>query len=157
MTGDDDLVALHEAAHGVVAQMSGMDVRAITLHRADARQDERGRCELVDYGAERDADPTRFLIFLLAGASAEKRACGKHTSRDADDRHMAALFASAAVLNEAPDSPRVRTMLQDVQLIADARIADETTWDWIERVAAQLVRRRRLTGRDVHELRPVTP
>lgn len=156
MTNDDDLVALHEAAHGVVAQMSGMDVRAITLHRADARQDERGRCELWNYADERDADATRFLIFLLAGASAEKRATGKYTPRDANDRHIASLLASVT-LNEAPDSPRVRTMLTNAQLIANARIADETTWGWIQRVAAQLVRRRRLTGRDIHELRPVMP
>jgi hypothetical protein len=40
----------------------------------------------LNFGEERDADPTRFLIFQLAGASAEKRACGHYTVRDAGDR-----------------------------------------------------------------------
>lgn len=155
MTGDDPLVAIHEAGHACLGAMSGMDVRTVILHRPGARQEEAGRVELHDMAAERDADPTRFLIFLLAGAAAEKRACGRYTPRDAHDRHIAALFA-AVTLNEEPDSARVRSMLEAVQLVANARIADDATWHWIERVAKQLVRRRRLTGRDVAELRPVT-
>jgi hypothetical protein len=154
-SNDDDLVSLHEAAHAVVGQAAGMDVKELTLHRG-SRLGERGSCSLWNYGAERDRDPVRFLVFLLAGASAEQKACGHYTPRDAGDREQAINFA-AAVLEEEPSSPRVRAMVERAQRIADTRLENDVIWEWVQRVAQRLVKRRRLSGRDIFELGPHGP
>jgi hypothetical protein len=154
MTVNDEYVtALHEAAHGVVGQMSGMDVRRIVLHRAGAAQDEAGRCELFDLAAERDADMPRFIRYCLAGSAAEKRHAGKYSERDVNDVKQAHTL-TWAMLNAEPDSPRVKAHFDSEQAIVDAWMWDENVWRWVTSVADTLVKKRFLTGRDIYELRP---
>jgi hypothetical protein len=147
------LTALHESAHGVIAQMSGMAVKCIVLHRSGAREDEAGRCELFATSAERDADIPRYLRYCLAGAAAERRHVGKYSERDRDDVSHAYTL-TCAMLNVEPDSPRAKTHFNSEQAIVDAWMWDENVWRWVTSVANALVKKRRLTGRDIHELRP---
>jgi hypothetical protein len=153
---DDYLVALHESAHAVIAGMAGVDVKSVVLHRGSQRGErewERGRVELFDATAERDADAPRYIRFLLAGAAAEKRHTGSYSERDRDDVSHARTL-TWAMLNAEPDSPRVKAHFDSEQAIVNAWMWDDTIWQWVTRVADALVRRRHLTGRDVHELRP---
>ena len=150
---DDHLVAIHEAGHAVIAATSGMDVRQVVLHRAGSRQDERGRCELFEFGAERDADMPRYIRYCLAGAAAEKRATGNYSERDRNDVRQAHTL-TYVMLNVESDSPRVKAHFDSEQTIVDALMWDDTIWKWVQRVADALVKKRRLTGRDIHELRP---
>jgi hypothetical protein len=153
---DDYICAIHESAHAVVAAMGGADVKCIVLHQGSvrgARGLERGRCELCDATTERDADMPRFIRYLLAGSAAEKRATGRYSERDRDDVSHAHTL-TWAMLDLEPDDARVKAHFNSEQTIVDAWMWDDTIWGWVTRVADALVKKRRLTGRDVHELRP---
>jgi len=154
MTSEEHILSIHEAGHGCYAAMSAMDVRAVVLHQPGSRQDEGGRCELHDMPGEQDNNPARFLTFLLAGGSAEYRAVGRRSARDASDREHATTLCALAILQQEPTSPAVLEMMRTAQALADAAMRNEDLWRWIERVARELVKKRRLTGRDIYELRP---
>ena len=154
---DDYLVAVHEAGHAVVAVMSGIAVKAVLLHRGSKQGEcgpERGRCELFDASAERDADASQFLKYILAGAAAEKRATGKYSERDGYDVDHAVTLARAMLDDWTPDSQRVRAVVQAAQTVTNVCMLDDTIWRWVNRVAKALVTFRRLSGRQVYELRP---
>jgi hypothetical protein len=148
----DYLAALHEAGHATVACMFGFDVKVAVLHAVGASQSEAGRVELRDHVFEIDDDPTRYLTYLLSGAAAEKRQTGSYSKRDASDLAQA-LTAAAVVLNVDRDSPRAVTAVRDAQALANALMLNNALWEWVQRVAAALIQRRRLTGRQIAELR----
>ena len=152
--GEEYIVSVHESGHAVAAAVAGMEIREVVLHRAGSHQDEAGRCELRDIISECDADLSRFLIYVFSGAAAERRAFGHSSVRDAGDREYARKLARLALEEVDPASPRVAELLQNAELIADARMNDRVVWKWVERVADALRKRRRLSHRDIHELRP---
>ena len=152
--GEEYVVSVHEAGHAVVAAVAGMEIREVVLHRAGSHQNEAGHCELRDVISECDADLSRFLIYVFSGASAERHAFGHSSVRDAGDREYARKVATLALEDPDPASARVTELLQSAELIADARMNNAVIWKWVERVADALRKRRRLTHRDVHELRP---
>ena len=45
-------------------------------------------------------------------------------------------------------------MMENAALLASAKMQDELTWQWIERVVSVLLKKRELTGYDVFQLKP---
>ena len=151
-TDVDYITAVHEAGHALVGACYGYDVKCAVVHVTNSRQDEGGRVELHDWNGERDANPNRFLVYVLAGAAAERHATGHYSSRDAADREYAATLC-AVYLNADITSDAVRKEMDIADTLARAMMHDDDLWRWIERVSKALTKRRRLTGRDIHELR----
>ena len=148
----DPIVALHESAHACIGVMYGFDVKCAVLHAIGARHDEAGRVELHNWNAERDADPNRFLVYVLSGGAAERRATGHYSPRDAADREYATTMC-AVYLNQDKTSEAVRKELDLADTLARAMMLNDDLWAWVQRVAKALIRKRRLTGRQIHELR----
>jgi hypothetical protein len=124
-----------------------MDIREVVVHERATPSGVGGTCELVDATEERDADPLRYLIYVHAGAAAERRA-GYSLQRDAGDKVQAEMYAEALF-----DPSTAKTMLTSAAAQADALMRDEQIWSWVSRTAKALLRRGRLTHRDIHELR----
>ena len=119
-----------------------------------ARADEAGHCLLGDdWEAELRADPFPFLVQLLSGISAEKRAYGAASARGAQDVETAEAIASEVIHGGADvQSAKVQATLRAAMVIADSRMQIPDTWRAVQRVAAALRRRHRLSGRDVQLL-----
>jgi hypothetical protein len=149
----DHLGALHEAAHATVATMYGFSVKHAVLHPVG--MDPQGYVELRDHLSELDEDAMRYLVFKMSGAAAEHRQCGQYSKRDVQDLEDA-VTAAAVVLEQARDSPRVAQLVRDAQLLANSLMLNDDLWRWTRRVAAALIQHRRLTGRQIAELREAT-
>jgi hypothetical protein len=149
---DDVLAAIHEAGHAAMASMFGYSVRCAVLHHVGSNQVEQGHVELRDHIAELDSDHVRYLAYMLAGAAAEKRQTGQYSPRDTHDREHA-IIAASAVLQVERDSPRVAAAVRDAQLLANSLMTNDRLWAWVQRTATALIRRRRLTGRQIAALR----
>jgi hypothetical protein len=137
------VVAYHEAAHAIA-----LVTRNIAIERCSIRPTRGsdghvrpavpiGRIEYCD-----------LLLFLVAGAAAERRRTGAAAKFDVDDRQQAAIVA-ALRLNSEPD-PAVRDHLRKYDLIADVLVLQHC--QWIERCAAQLTRWGTLDDWDVRNL-----
>jgi hypothetical protein len=147
----DRVTAFHEAGHAVAATVFGLDLRLVTVHQPGTRADDTaGSCELSSKLTELDRDPHRVLTYILAGAAAERRLTGRTSPRDAKDRAGAATVASFILEIEDEQHPSVRGLVAAAEAQAVALMyCDETVWRAVERVAKDLQRKGRLTGRDV--------
>jgi hypothetical protein len=149
--------SVHEAGHGVIACANGWTVKELVLHQPGSRATkagEGGYCALFDQLDVIDANPFSFMVYTLAGGSAEKRASsGRHSSRDGGDREQAANLALLMCEWDA-SSPRIAQLLHSAERLADARLLDDTIWTWTENVARALMIRHRLTGAELQELHP---
>jgi hypothetical protein len=145
----DRTTAFHEAGHATFASMRGYDIRRVLLqpHR-DLGPDEGGRCEVADAAAEIDAYPADFLIYLLAGAAAERRLVGRTSDRaDFDVRQAREVAASA--LQQDPASEAVSSIVASATALAHAKMCDDRIWKWVDVTARRLLKRGVLTHRDV--------
>jgi hypothetical protein len=88
---------------------------------------------------------------MLAGAAAERRQTGHTSPRDEADREEAWTMCSVYLKDATPET--IRTEMAAAEAIALAAMHNEDLWAWIQRTANALARRRRLSGRDVAELR----
>jgi hypothetical protein len=150
------ICATHEAGHAVSATIAGMFVKALVLHRPGTHPTEGGRCELYDHLEELEADPLRFAVYVFSGAAAEANATGHTSSRDGADREFVKDLAVVA-LNVEPTSPRVMTWITAAETLAHAQMRDERVKKWVQAVAKQLLRTRRMTNREIQECRPGWP
>jgi hypothetical protein len=145
---DRQAAAIHEAGHACACVISGMDLEEVIVVRQATRDGIGGYCAVADRDAERDADGRRWLTYLAAGASSERKA-GYSLVRDTGDR------AQSQILAEALYGPgRATTFLASAKIEADALMDNPDVWRWVERTARALVRRGRLSHRDVFELGP---
>lgn len=98
------------------------------------------------------------MVYIFAAGAAEKRASGRPSRGDGQDRVQAAAIASYMYDHADASDPRVVAALRGAEILADAMIQNPTTWQAIERVAKALRRRKHLSGRDVQEIiRGVAP
>lgn len=144
-------IAIHEAGHGVTATQYGFPVRHVQLHPQARRDGEAGQCLIASWLRTVDGDPSRALVYMMSGGAAERRLTGRHARGDASDREMAIHLAS--LIREKPvDDPETVKMVARAETIAFAQMLNPTTWRAIERVAAALVQKHTLSGRDVRLL-----
>jgi len=151
--------AVHEAGHAVMASLYGLTVRQIVVHQRGSRMTdsgEGGRCEIADQLDTIDASPFYFLVYQFGGAAAEHRAIGRRSSRDARDREQAENLAWMMCDCDA-SSPRIAQLLETAEQLASARMLDDAVWEWTHAVARVLLKKRRLSGYDVHQLKPQRP
>ena len=143
-------IAFHEAGHAVTVRHFGYPVVSASI---EGQYDSGGR---VIPRTPPEAPPHDRIVVLLAGAEAEKRAwpalafdeCEKGDLHDLAD----AAFWAAFELECLPGDPRVAGLVKRLRPEA-ARIV-RRHWAWVERVAAELVRWRRLTGAQIDAVRP---
>jgi hypothetical protein len=140
----EERLAVHEAAHAVVALVRGVPVTRCTI---EADRASLGHVQpAVPIGT---IDTFDLLEFWLAGGAAERKATGTPARGDAYDLEMARLLVSA-MLGTEPGSAATAAAVGRYAVIADVEI--ELAWPWIRRVATALVRKRTLDGASVADL-----
>lgn len=138
------IVAIHEAAHGVIALARNIPITVVTITPTG---DSAGHAlPAVTLGSIEVVD---WLVYLAAGGAAERRMTGKAATLDAHDRWVASLYG-AAKTNADPDSAAVAAYLDRFAALADADVI--ANWKWIERTATALDRRRTLDGGAIADL-----
>ena len=146
--------ARHEAAHAVVARALGHTVTCADIRHAGDRS---GRVEFVPPLPSRGMGPDLWdeLTIAMAG-SALDLAEGRHHAGSRDDIQLAEATAAALISTghtpEGADGP-LGTIAR-ATAAARARAARILTdhRDQVDVLAAALIRRRRLTGRQIHDL-----
>jgi hypothetical protein len=129
--------------------MRGWGLKECVLHRVGARRDEQGHVALHHRLEEIAEDPLGYATYLLIAAAAERRKTGAVSARCSADYELARHVCTITVRDPA----LIDRTMASVEAIAYATVQDERFWRWVEKVSRALVRRRRLTGRDVAELR----
>ena len=150
--------AFHEAGHAAVARRFGWPVRSVSIlpelysHGGDfhPQLDSSGRvavdCEFPDLESpDHREDAEQYMLFGLAGPTAEYRFRGRSQWNRQGD--VAAI--SRYLWAHAPEG-RDDEYLQELKLKA-AALVDEV-WPDIEAVAAELVKRRELSGDEVERI-----
>ena len=155
----DRVAAIHEAAHATAALMAGLDVRQIRLHRGSytGPDGQRGYCELAEGAEEYQTNPSGYMEFYLAGFAADSRLGVPHAAERARGDFQQARRLAITALKVRPDDPRIQSHITSVAVLLAARMSDPALWGWIERVAAALIKQRRLSGREIQELHPEWP
>jgi len=144
--------AYHEAGHATMASLYAFSVKHVVVREPGSRHDTAGACEVDDHLSEMDDRPFRYLVYLAAGMAAEQRGTGRLIpDGDRVDRAQASALASV-MFDCEPTDPRVSETVARAARVARALIA--ANWTWTKNIADALVRRRRLTGADVHALHP---
>lgn len=146
--------ARHEAAHAVVARALGHTVTCADIRHAGDRS---GRVESVPPLPSRGMGPDLWdeLTIAMAG-SALDLAEGRHHAGSRDDIQLAEATAAALISTghtpEGADGPP--GTIARATAAARARAARILTdhRDQVDILAAALIRRRRLTGRQIHDL-----
>jgi ATP-dependent Zn protease len=148
--------AYHEAGHAVMALLLGRGVRSVTVI-PDEWTESLG---MVTFNPLPAFDPhfdrsgrtrekcERLILILLAGPVAERRYTGKWCHSGADgDRHAVVEIASR-LIGERTTSSYVR-WLSDV---ANEKFDGPFAWPAVRTIAAELLRKDRLSGRRVREI-----
>jgi len=140
---EDLKTATHEAGHAVIRHALGGTIFAVGIVN-DATASgvcvREGSLDLLDN-----------VVYLLAGGIAERKfSGGRRRDGDAEDYESARRLV-AGRWKTTPDDPRVEAMLARISILAAARVTEH--WPWIQRVAAEMVRRRVLNGDDIERLR----
>lgn len=145
--------ARHEAAHAVVAHSLGHTILSADIHHAGDRS---GRVESVPPLPSRGAGPDLWdaLTITVAGNVLDL-AEGRHHAGSRDDIQLAEATAAALIsTGHAPDPDAPPRTIARATDTARAR----ANWiliahkGQIDALAAALIERRALTGRQVHEL-----
>ncbi len=156
---DEPARARHEAAHAVVAHSLGHTILSADIRHAG---DRGGRVESVPPLPSRGAGPDLWdaLTITVAGNVLDL-AEGRHNISSRDDIRTAEIIAAAMISTghaPDPDAP-----LRTIARAADAARA-RANWilithkNRVNALAAALIERRALTGRQVHDLlRPERP
>lgn len=145
------LAAIHEAAHGCVALSVGIPVIEICL--ADG-PDSRGH--IKPDARVCDLAPQHYVLMLLAGQAAERRAQSfLSTDLSATDRAQAREILAIALLRP----PSVRWPSEDdvtnelLRWTHRAARSVDQYWAWIQRTGDALMRWGHLTGAEIVGLR----
>ena len=140
----DEITAYHEAGHAVMALALGRPIQQVTIE-ADAKR--LGHCEIKKgtFRPNPDALETAILI-LLAGVAAEARHRGVYdwggASQDLRDvRELCSLRASGQKQIERLE----RRMLDKAEHV----LSQSGHWTAVERIAAELLRIKTVSGRAV--------
>jgi hypothetical protein len=134
---NDKVIAYHEAAHAVISLLQHIPV---TFASIEPGRDHEGQTRLaVTLGA---CEPTAWLLASAAGAAAERRIAG--TAVHALGDRIADRQLVTALLGGEPSDRRINVRLRQIDALADAAVSAH--WDWIERVAHALIKKRRLRG-----------
>lgn len=143
-------LAYHEAGHAIAERSFGYPVVSASI---EGNYASGGR---VIPREPPDAPPRDRIVVLLAGAEAEKRAWPALRFDETDKLHGLDLpdarFWAAFMHETLPADPRVAAELERLRPEAARIVARH--WRWLERVAAELVRWRRLTGTQIDAVRP---
>ncbi|MEP7308208.1 MAG: hypothetical protein ABJA98_22110 [Acidobacteriota bacterium] len=142
--------AFHEAGHGCVATARGVQVRCVAVD--DVAAPELGRVVTRQkFGLIPCED---LVLFFLAGGVAQERymrsvGLSDHDHGDATD------VADARILLTEPGDHRYSAAVDRELAVWRRRteLAVAEHWNWIHRVADQLVSRRWLSGDDIVHLR----
>src|ERR1700722_1574280 len=157
MTGTVDLIALHEAAHAVVA--SGLSGRTLRLVGAIAH-DKAGvftRHGLTGTAAEDMATHEKLALIDLSGAAAELRQlreAWKSDERNAMGRALSIVLLRRGLARDAVVTDEMKA--EATALVGRLRVRAEqivaTNWPAIQRVAAALADGRTLNASEVDAL-----
>lgn len=139
------LVAVHEAAHAVVAHLAGLRVTQLEL---GAAPELAGACHTLDLlAAPGETDPLVRLDVALAGPLAEAMEAG----RTEPDEHAADLdLAVRLALRLAGDCEAAHRLL--LERAAAVRAALEQHWPAVDGLARALERRGRLGAAELDAL-----
>jgi hypothetical protein len=138
-------LALHEAAHAVVALALKYPVAYVTVN---ARAWEPRLGHMMPVGTPTSVGT--FAIVLLAGGQAEVKAFGFAEFDHTDQRECRHLFAQCTGI--PVDDARLAEDVRVYAELAAEAVADD--WPWITKVATRLERCWVLSGDDVRRLRP---
>jgi hypothetical protein len=142
----DEPTAYHEAGHAVVALALGRPVHGVTIQPSREHQ---GVCEYRK-GVFRPSEDwlEREILIALGGVAAEARYTGTYAWEQAtrDQRYVRTLAEQRAGPRHAERLER--RLLAKVEHL----LAQEGHWRAVELIAAELLRRRTLSGRAVRHL-----
>lgn len=149
-------VAVHEAGHAVIGRALSMVCGGATIavDKASAGHSVTAEPHVIivqwelreKFRDEASAFRGRMMTFM-AGAEAEREILGKCTGGDGDDCYQVALMASEIVREERREALEARLRRMTRQLVRRHRAR-------IERVAAVLMERETLSGKEIDALLP---
>lgn len=129
-------LALHEAAHVVLAQLAGLGV-----HRVRLLEGGGGSC--VPHAARTHADLDRTLLAAVAGGAVEEVAFGSSLHFSPSD---AAVAWRVCLLRTGGDRGRARALLERVKARARNLLSRPAVARAVKAVARELLERRELRG-----------
>jgi hypothetical protein len=150
--------AYHEAGHAVVSIALGRGLGSLEIV-ADNDKNQLGCCRItpvpkwfhpdIAMGARSQAWLEREIVVLLAGLAAEAKFTGRRNWRAAASDLNAALDLAccAAGYGEGP-----RKYLDWLYFKAESVLAQSWHWRAVQYTAAELLQRRRISGRDARQL-----
>jgi ATP-dependent Zn protease len=139
-------IALHEAAHAVVAVALDIAVESVAIESSDDG-DTRGGCTVRAVQSDSpDSERRKYIACALAGLAAEK-VLDPNYNELRDDTAKAFNLAEECAKG---DESMHRVVYHEAQAVAETLVRQR--WSAIERVARRLLVDRRLSGSDVRAI-----
>jgi len=140
-----ELVAVHESAHAVIAELVGLPSQSVSVIRFASGPGRHHLAEPIGPHAIH-----RVIMWALAGAEAEKHLGDLPRARFADVDYEFARDLLACTCG--PADPDGNVLGRQAETLAKALVVLHATW--IRRVADRLLVDHILTAEQVHALRP---
>lgn len=154
----DRWAAYHEAGHAVAAlKIKGLRaLERISIDEVEKEESNAGG--FYSKSLLRDADPRsrnhrnrirveKEIMVAMAGGLAQERKLGSTRVRDHSRSDME--YAVELALYSNDDKPEAMAFLESLSIRAESLV--ESSWPMIEALAAELLKRRRMTGKELRE------